>query len=66
MKALNIFIGITENYSSLDVHSNDWRPGCADHVVDADDVVDVVDVDDVGDEADDIDDVGDDADDEGD
>ena len=53
MKALNIFIGITENYSSLDVHSNDWRPGCADHVVDADDVVDVGDV-------------GDDADDEGD
>ena len=53
MKALNIFIGITENYSSLDVHSNDWRPGCADHVVDADDVFDVFDVDDVGDEADD-------------
>ena len=66
MKALNIFIGIRENYSALDVHSNDWRPGCADHVVDADDVVDVVDVADVGDEADDIDDVGDDADDEGD
>ena len=66
MKALNIFIGIRENYSALDVHSNDWRPGCADHVVDADDVVDVVDDDDIGDEADDIDDVGDDADDEGD
>ena len=53
MKALNIFIGIRKNYSALDVHSNDWRPGCADHVVDADDVVDVGDV-------------GDDADDEGD
>ena len=63
MKALNIFIGIRENYSALDVHSNDWRPGCADHVVDADDVVDV---DDVGDDVDDDDDVGDDADDEGD
>ena len=53
MKALNILIGIRENNSALDVHSNDWRPGCADHVVDADDVVDVGDV-------------GDDADDEGD
>ena len=66
MKALNIFIGIRENNSALDIHSNDWRPGCADHVVDADDVVDVVDVDDVGDEADDVGDVGDDGDDEGD
>ena len=63
MKALNIFIGIRENYSALDIHSNYWRPGCADHV-DADDVVDVVDVDDVGDEADDVGDVGDYADDE--
>ena len=66
MKALNKFIGIRKNYSALDVHSNDWRPGCADHVVDADDVFDVVDVDDVGDEADDVGDVGDDGDDEGD